>query len=102
MILKLNDFIYCLAKDDAVYAKLTKAAKENGHFKVYNQKNIPARWHVNNTRRLGPILVVADSGYGFQDLMANAIVYEKEYNIPSKCRFFTAIVNFCVQFLHFF
>ena len=82
--MKLKVFIHFSAKDDVIFAKLTKAAKENGHFKVYNQKSIPARWHVNNTRRLGPILVVADSGYGFQDLMESAIIYEKEYNIPSE------------------
>lgn len=67
-----------------VFAKLTQAANQNGHFKVYNQKNIPARWHVNNTRLLGPILVVADSGYGFQDLMRSAKYRNKKFNIPSK------------------
>ncbi|XP_055309055.1 bis(5'-adenosyl)-triphosphatase enpp4-like [Sitodiplosis mosellana] len=68
-------------KEDDIFAKLTKAAEQNGHFKVFNQKNIPVRWHVNNTRRMGPILAVANSGYGFQDLWGNALIYERKYNI---------------------
>lgn len=63
---------------------LTRAAKANGHFKVYNKNNIPARWHASNDYRLGPILAVADVGFGFQDLMATAKSYEKKYNIKSE------------------
>lgn len=51
---------------------------------MYNQNNFPSRWHANCTRRLGPILAVADIDYGFQDLMENAKYYAKKYNIPSK------------------
>lgn len=71
-------------KENAIFMKLKRSARRNGHFKVYNQKNIPARWHVNNTRRMGPILAVANSGYGFQDLMENAKLFKKQNNIPSK------------------
>lgn len=49
---------------------------------------MPNRWHANNRRRLGPIVAVADVGYGFQDLMDYAKDYEKKYQIPSECREF--------------
>lgn len=72
---------------DEIFANLTKAAAINGHFKVYNHKNMPERWHANNQVRLGPIIAVADVGYAFQDLMNWAIDYEKKYKIPSEwCR----------------
>lgn len=61
---------------------MTKAAKKNGHFKIYNEKNMPTRWHVNNTRRLGPLLAVADMDYAFHDMIKAAESYEKKFNIP--------------------
>lgn len=67
-----------------IFTKLSKAAEQNGHFNVYNQKNLPRRWHVNNTRRMGPIIVVADPHYGFQDLF--------------KCKYFITI-NIIVSIL---
>lgn len=77
-----------LAKVDEIFAKLTKAAKENGHFKVYTPKTLPSRWHAKNARRMGPIIALADGnakeGYGFQDLMKAAKDYEKKYNITSE------------------
>lgn len=75
-----------LGKEDEVFTRLTKAAKENGHFKIYNEKNIPARWHANNTMRLGPIIAVADIGYGFQDLWDYAEYFKKKYGVPSEFR----------------
>lgn len=72
-----------LAKEIEIFANLTKAAEKNGHFKVYNQKNIPARWHANNPTRMGPIFAVADIGYAFQDLMDTAKYYEQKMNISS-------------------
>lgn len=70
---------------DEIYANLTKAAKENGHFKVYNHQTLPKRWRADNQRRMGPILAVADIGYGFQDLMRSAKYYEEKFNITSEC-----------------
>lgn len=60
-----------------ILTKLSEAAEQNGHFNVYNQKNLPKRWHVNNTRRVGPIISVAKTHYGFQDLF--------------KCKYFITI-----------
>lgn len=45
---------------------------------------MPDRWHANNRRRLGPIIAIADVGYGFQDMMDSAKDYEKKYKIPSE------------------
>lgn len=63
---------------------LTKAAKENTHFKVYNGDTILPRWHANNTQRMGPILAVADVGYAFQDMYDEAKWYQKEFNVTRK------------------
>lgn len=71
-------------KENEIFANLTRAADQNGHFKVYNKGNIPARWHANNTDRLGPIFAVADVEYGFQDLIEAAKYYERAYNISSE------------------
>lgn len=71
-----------IGMENEIFIKLTKAAENNGNFKMYNQNNLPERWHANN-RRLGPILAVADVEYGFQDLMDEAIKYEKLYNVTS-------------------
>ncbi|XP_055326227.1 bis(5'-adenosyl)-triphosphatase enpp4-like [Sitodiplosis mosellana] len=54
--------------EQEIFTDLTKAAQQNGHFKVYNQENLPTRWHANNARRMGPIIAVADINYGFHDL----------------------------------
>lgn len=71
-------------KENEIFANLTRAADQNGHFKVYNKENIPGRWHANNTVRLGPIFAVADVEYGFQDLIEAAKYYERAYNISSE------------------
>lgn len=85
-IIKLiTDHNFNLAKENEIFTNLTKAAEENGHFKVYNHENMPDRWHANNRRRLGPIIAVANIGYAFQDQMDFAKDYEKRYKIPSEC-----------------
>lgn len=48
------------------------------------RSNLPARWHANNRRRMGPILVVADINYAFQDMVAAAKMYEDKFNVPCK------------------
>lgn len=90
-----------VAKESEIFEKLTKAAKENGHFKVYNKENILARWHANNTQRFGPIVAVADVPYAFQDMYDEAKWYEKEFNVTSELSF---IRNYVTpgHFLHFF
>lgn len=78
----LLQYIHFQDQIDDIFTNLTKAAKENGHFKVYNSENIPERWHINNTRRMGPLLAVADTNYAFHDMIAQAEYYEKQFNVP--------------------
>lgn len=82
------------AKENEIFANLTKAAQKNGHFKVYNQKTIPARWHAKSPTRLGPIFALADIGYGFQDLFEAAKYYKEKYNITSESKFEISDSNF--------
>jgi len=67
---------------DFIYTKLQAVAVKNGHFKVYTNEELPDRWHFHNKYRVGPLTVVADLGYGFQDMFASAEWYKKVYNIP--------------------
>lgn len=71
-------------KYDVTLDKLKKAAAENGHFNAFSNDELPKRWHVQNAERMGPITVVADDKYAFQDMYDSAIYYEKTYNISSK------------------
>lgn len=77
-------FVSIPVVEQEIFVNLTKAAEQNGHFKVYNEHNLPDRWHAHNRRRMGPILALADIGYGFQDLFAAAKKYEEEFNVPCK------------------
>lgn len=71
------------ALEHEIFVNLTKAADQNGHFKVYNRETLLERWHANNPQRMGPILAVADDGYAFQDLWDEARKCEEEYNVTS-------------------
>lgn len=42
-------------------------AVSNGHFKVYTQDNLPDEWRLMNKERFGPIIIVAEPKYAFQD-----------------------------------
>lgn len=77
-----------------IFTNLTRAAKENGHFKVYDRQNLPPQWHIHNDRRMGPILAVSDVDYAFHDMIATAKEYEKIYNIPSN-----SILSFQIDFI---
>lgn len=89
------------ALQQEIFNNLTKAAEANGHFKVYDQKNLPPQWHMQNKRRMGPILAVSDLKYAFHDMIATAKLYEKDFNIPSKSLLFlpkhTWFTNFIFQ-----
>lgn len=41
---------------------------------------------MNNTRRMGPILAVADMNYAFHDMIETAKFYEEKFNVP--CEYF--------------
>lgn len=78
--------LICLfsALEDEIFVNLTKAADQNGHFKVYNHENLLERWHANNPHRMGPILAVANADYAFQDLWDDAKTKEKKHNLTSE------------------
>lgn len=83
--MNLFSIYYSLSdQTDEIYANLTKAAKANGNFHIYNSKNLPKRYHAYNERRSGPILAVANINYAFHDMIETAEDYVKEYNIPCK------------------
>lgn len=71
------------AQEQVVYNRLKTAAKSNRHFNIYKLNELPERWHFNN-KRIGPIVAVADVGYGFQDLIKSAKWYQDNYNVTSK------------------
>ncbi|CAD7090633.1 unnamed protein product [Hermetia illucens] len=59
-------------KFNTVLKKLQEFANSNEHFAVYDTKTFPGRWHCNNSR-IGPITVVANLGYAFQDVVTNIV-----------------------------
>lgn len=69
------------ANETDILRRLQVAAKQNGHFNVYTKDNVPRRWHIENEQRMGPILLVADVNYGFQDLKKKTKKYLKKYNL---------------------
>ncbi|XP_017786314.1 PREDICTED: bis(5'-adenosyl)-triphosphatase enpp4-like [Nicrophorus vespilloides] len=66
---------------EEAYTNLKKASKDNGHFNVYKKKDLPQKWHFKENRRTPPIFLLADEGYGFQDLLENGKEYAKKYNV---------------------
>lgn len=66
-----------------VWTTLSKAARDKP-FNVYTNNDVPPRWKVNNERRLGPILAVADPPYAFEDLLELAKWFQKTRQIPGR------------------
>lgn len=66
----------------ALFVNLTVAAKAQGHFKVYNRQTLPTKWNMNNPRRFGPILAVADLKYAFQDFVNDTKIYGQSIAVP--------------------
>lgn len=67
---------------DEIYANLTEGARKNGHFNVYTTDNLPKRWRAANAQRMGPLMLVADIDFAFQDMYGSAAWYSKSYNVP--------------------
>lgn len=66
---------------DNVLNSLREAAKKVGHFKVYTNEELPERWHYRNDLRVGPITIVADLGYIFNDFIPHVVNYFKQQNL---------------------
>lgn len=65
-----------------IVERLKIGAEENGHFQVYTEENIPERWHLENNQRIGPIILVADLDYAFQDQNTKVKMYYDTLDIP--------------------
>lgn len=65
---------------DNVLKGLRTAAKTVGHFNVYTNEELLERWHYRNDKRVGPITVVADPGFIFNDF-SNHVQYFKSLNV---------------------
>lgn len=68
-------------KYDEVLCGLKEGAETNRHYKVFTKEEYPPLWHYNNTERTGPITVLADPPYAFQDMFTAAENYKKTYNV---------------------
>lgn len=67
--------------------KLKQAAKANGNYSVYTDAELKEQkphWHVQNDRRFGVCIVVAEPGHVFQDIRTTLKKYE-DYD-HCKCR----------------
>lgn len=73
-----------IGKEKLVYDQLVNASKIVGHFKVYTNNDILKRWSYENNVRTGPITIVADINYGFNDLFVSAANYENYFNVTCK------------------
>lgn len=65
---------------DAVLKSLRDAATSVGHFQVYTNQELPDRWHYRNDRRAGPITIVADLGFVFNDFHDH-VAWFKDHNV---------------------
>lgn len=66
-----------------IYDRLKKASAQS-HFQVYYGNQLPNKWRANNAQRFGPIVVIADPRYVFQDKYGSQKRYEKEFGIKGK------------------
>lgn len=70
--------------EESIYNKLKNISKALGTFKVYRKTEIPSRWHFTSNSRIPPIYVVAEDGYGFEDLKASVVKWAPVHGIQGK------------------
>lgn len=68
-------------KEELVYTKLKQASAETKTFRVYKRDEIPQKYHYGNNTRVGPIFVIAEVGYAFQNLLTTIERYKEKFNI---------------------
>jgi len=73
--------ILFIGKEELIYQKLKLAAEQTKTFKVYKKEDIPEKYHYGNNNRVGPIFVIAEVGYAFQNLYDAIEYYKKKFNI---------------------
>lgn len=70
-------------KETEACQNLTKAAEELKTFSAYEENEVLERWHVRNSIRFGPCVVVAKPYYAFQDMFELADWFFKEKGVKS-------------------
>lgn len=65
-----------------LYKILLNASSLEKTFKVYRNKDLPDRWKYRNERRTGPVTVVAEESFAFDDMWQTAQWYATNFNIP--------------------
>ncbi|XP_020280186.1 ectonucleotide pyrophosphatase/phosphodiesterase family member 5-like [Pseudomyrmex gracilis] len=68
-------------KEEMIYQSLKTAANRTKTFKVYKREDIPKKYHYGNNTRVGPIFVIAEVGYAFQNLYESIEYYKKHFNV---------------------
>ncbi|XP_060820858.1 ectonucleotide pyrophosphatase/phosphodiesterase family member 5-like [Bombus pascuorum] len=68
-------------KEEMIYQTLKQAALKLKTFRVFKRDEIPKKYHYGNNTRVGPIFVIAEIGYAFQNLLDNIEYYKKKFNI---------------------
>ncbi|KAL0102054.1 hypothetical protein PUN28_018535 [Cardiocondyla obscurior] len=68
-------------KEKIIYEKLKSAAEQTKTFKVYRREDIPKKYNYGNNTRVGPIFVIAEVGYAFQNLYDTIDLYKQKFNI---------------------
>ncbi|XP_032671220.1 bis(5'-adenosyl)-triphosphatase ENPP4-like [Odontomachus brunneus] len=68
-------------KEEQIYQKLKFAAEQTKTFKVYKREDIPKKYCYSNNDRIGPIFVIAEIGYAFQNLYDVIEYYKQKFNI---------------------
>jgi len=64
-----------------------KAASVGRNFSVYKKDEIPEEWHFGNSRRVGPIVLITDVGYVFDDFYGAIESYNEEFNLTGNCNY---------------
>jgi ectonucleotide pyrophosphatase/phosphodiesterase family protein 5 len=85
-----------------IYEKLKNGSIENGHFKVFKKDDYPSRWHYKNNLRSPPILVLANMGYGLDDLIIAAakIAEENRFTLTNDSTFGVHGYDFTEKEMH--
>lgn len=78
---KLFTFFPPPGKEEQIYQKLKSAAEQTKTFKVYKREDIPRKYYYSNNSRIGPIFVIAEVGYAFQNLYDVIEYYKQKFNI---------------------
>lgn len=71
---------------------MKSAAEQTKTFQVYKREDIPKKYHYGNNTRVGPIFIIAEVGYAFQNLYDAIEYYKQKFNITG---FVLSIYIYC-------